>query len=172
MGMLLRVLYRVWCWSCWLQCSWWWRFVTEYSYTWLLSYWVELCIFENYKKILDNHLLHMFHGVHSYVPNHQGVTKIVIKIAQLGHGNTRLVLKDRSYQMWLFLIKKLILFPLSLFRLGRGGSSSIFGCSFTWPRVHFLLCLHFVIISSHLLRVGFGSAIKIVNFSVRQRSHW
>ena len=55
-------------------------------------------------------------------------------------------------------------------QVGSGGSCSTrFG--FTVPRVYFLLCLHFDRISSLLFSVEFGSAIKIVNFSVRHKSH-
>ena len=54
--------------------------------------------------------------------------------------------------------------------VGSEGSFSIMG-GFTVASTYFRLSLHFDIISSLLFKVFAGSVIRIVNFSVRHRSH-
>ena len=55
-------------------------------------------------------------------------------------------------------------------QVGSGGSCSVI-VFFTVPKTYLRLCLHFVIISSLLFSVDPGFAIKMVNFSVKHRSH-
>ena len=61
------------------------------------------------------------------------------------------------------LIKKKVTFPP---HVGLGGSGG-----FTVPSRYFLLCIHFVIISSHLFNVDLGPAINMINFSIKHKSH-
>ena len=71
------------------------------------------------------------------------------------------------YGFWLFLKKLGNVPPV---QVGSGGSCSAIVC-FTVPKTYFLLCLHFVMISSLLFNVNSGFATKIVNFSVNHKSH-